>query len=454
MKAKKTERPTATATPQQLLLWCVLDVHPTPYQIVATLGQSAAYWFKVARELRKLKKVVFASNGQPYPTLVLPTLVLSKTPRAETKQPLKDKPLTKAQKTLLAYVEKAAPRPYPLTTSAASRSGVLPKTRWCVVAQELARRGDLRIILHDNAWKAALPEDADRRHREYKEKIAELSKPSKSRRPTSLETASKHGLTVGEWRAWRAMQAQGLFGSREFEGVPSKDIQGLVDKGFCRLTWLEHAGTYNRKFRITLNAHINNAVEPEIPDESYVQMFHAARLEKERAEQKVQREQTLLDKDPVPAAFTSAEAQLWLHVRTSDKGQGLKIHPDARRTAMSLVAKGYLRIFEQDTDGWWWVSAFSLPTLPPFPKAELAPSSTRAPVLRNGFECYYLIVPDPMSGRQGVYTVHRISTVGQKNTQIVGRELEREHAESIVTNDNHRRIDAYERARRRLLTIG
>jgi hypothetical protein len=37
--------------------------------------------------------------------------------------------------------------------------------------------------------------------------------------------------------------------------------------------------------------------------------------------------------------------------------------------------------------------------------------------------CCYVAVPDPASGRRGMYTVHRIYRWGDKHTTIIGREI-------------------------------
>ena len=44
-----------------------------------------------------------------------------------------------------------------------------------------------------------------------------------------------------------------------------------------------------------------------------------------------------------------------------------------------------------------------------------------------------VIVPDPMSGRVGRYTVHSISLVGEKFATVVGRELPIRLARKIAT---------------------
>jgi len=44
----------------------------------------------------------------------------------------------------------------------------------------------------------------------------------------------------------------------------------------------------------------------------------------------------------------------------------------------------------------------------------------------------YLIVTDPMAGRQNRYTVHQVSLTGFKGTKVVGRELPLGFAKRLI----------------------
>jgi hypothetical protein len=47
-------------------------------------------------------------------------------------------------------------------------------------------------------------------------------------------------------------------------------------------------------------------------------------------------------------------------------------------------------------------------------------------------EHVYFVVSDPMSGRRHVYTVYRISLVGNKLAEIIGRELPLPYARRVI----------------------
>ena len=47
----------------------------------------------------------------------------------------------------------------------------------------------------------------------------------------------------------------------------------------------------------------------------------------------------------------------------------------------------------------------------------------------------WLVVRDPCAGRKNVYTVYRISLVGTKTAQVIGRELDLPLARKIVRQD-------------------
>lgn len=53
----------------------------------------------------------------------------------------------------------------------------------------------------------------------------------------------------------------------------------------------------------------------------------------------------------------------------------------------------------------------------------------------DGFNAAWLVVRDPCAGRKHVYTVHRISLVGSKASQVIGRELPLKLAREIVSKD-------------------
>ena len=56
-------------------------------------------------------------------------------------------------------------------------------------------------------------------------------------------------------------------------------------------------------------------------------------------------------------------------------------------------------------------------------------------VYGDGQRVAWLVVRDPMAGNKHVYTVHRISMVGNKETTIIGRELPLPLARKVVQKD-------------------
>lgn len=56
-------------------------------------------------------------------------------------------------------------------------------------------------------------------------------------------------------------------------------------------------------------------------------------------------------------------------------------------------------------------------------------------VYGGSLQAAWLVVRDPMSGRKHVYTVYRISLVGNKETAVIGRELPLPHVREIVRKD-------------------
>jgi hypothetical protein len=52
-----------------------------------------------------------------------------------------------------------------------------------------------------------------------------------------------------------------------------------------------------------------------------------------------------------------------------------------------------------------------------------------------GARVAWLVVRDPRAGSKRVYTVHRISLTGNKESQVIGRELPLPHAREVVKRD-------------------